>query len=131
MRIERPDWNDFIMGTVPFDSRQLDGLDKWFDQNVEPVNRMLESGVEVYGDKDNTQGTWVMSEEDGDVNACESDTHKALLINITPIVKDTAESLLRDLINTWDAAEFDEAIDTLCINRKLYDRAKALLGEKE
>lgn len=62
------------------------------------ANRILaERGVRVYGSFDNAYneaiGAW------GD--KASDDTHQALLIAVEPLRKDSAEGLLREIVNMW------------------------------
>lgn len=91
-------------------------FNKWFTEEVEPINKMLSEGVEVYN-TDSGYG-WADTLE---VRA----VRKATLINIQPIKKETAEDVLRDIVNKWwkdrekSCPELDE-----------YEaRAKAVLDE--
>ena len=72
----------------------------WFDQCVEPVNKMLSEAVEVvsFSPWAGANYTWM---DRGDYKKCdikEDIHHKALLINIEPIKKETAEDILRDIL---------------------------------
>lgn len=51
-------------------------------------------------------------------------THTALLVDVRPIVRDTAESLLRELIEGWATQPKTSALAELC------ERARALLEDK-
>lgn len=50
-----------------------------------------------------------------------NDTHTALLVNVQPFVRDTAEGLLRELIDSYDGVDRD--VD----RRKLIERARNLV----
>lgn len=109
MKIERPNWlNDIIPSDYdPVDNKLkitdpikcfnslLLHLNHWFDNSVEPVNKMLSKRIRVYTTKGN---------HSIDLNAYWSpytmgyDTHEALLINMQLIKKETAEDVLRDLL---------------------------------
>lgn len=84
-KIERPG---------PFEVCNQESFTQWFDTHIEPINQMIEDAVEVVGSKE--WGDWT-SQSLGNVSN-EYRTHKALLINIEPIKKETAEDVLRDLI---------------------------------
>lgn len=79
MKIERPDW------MLHYDMKEnvkVSCVHEWFLREVEPINKMLSEGVETTGFKDDTYG-WVFGvDPDRQI-----DTHKALLIGITPIEK--------------------------------------------
>ena len=111
MRIERPDWKR--MGS-PFLAKST--LDRWFDDVVEPINKMLSEGVEVVGDYTDS-GYWVYDTD--------KPTHKALLINIELTKKDTAEDLIRDLLSSDVVMEADGLENW----KRWKQRAKEVLGE--
>lgn len=78
--------------------------------------------VRSYSDKGAWQATWPapqFSEDDG----C---THTARLICIQPIQKDTAESLLREIVT--NASNYTK--NDVCVDIVLIARARVLLGEK-
>jgi len=107
MRIEKPDWkNKCLSERVKGDSLLscLAALDYWFEDNVAPVNKMLSAGVEVYHDRRLGDCLWETDEKENITN-----THTALLINIQPIKKETAEDVLRYLIK--DGAISDNQIE--------------------
>ena len=113
MKIEKPDWYS-LFGNPSSDFKGC--LDTWFNKNVEPINRMLEKAVEVSGNVDQfSMSMWRATKGRG----TEDNTHKALLINIQPIKKETAEDVLRDIIEN----EF-RSMSTALLNR-----AKAVLNE--
>ena len=66
--------------------RSIDWLlaDKWFNEHVSPINKMLSAGVEVYGNYTDTCGA---REHDFASYIAPRNTHKALLIGITEIEK--------------------------------------------
>lgn len=80
------------------------------------LEALLASAPVVYGVKDADDVGWCAHHD------AEIDTHTALLVNVQPIRKDTAESLLRELIEQCDG-------ETAMIPRHVYDRARALLGK--
>lgn len=62
---------------------------------ADTANRILaERGVRVYGDDSSDGLPWRKK-------ALERHTHTALLVGVTPIAKDTAESLLREVLAAW------------------------------
>jgi hypothetical protein len=82
------------------------------------LERALEKGVRVYGGSRMRSDELWSSESD-----CTDHTRTALVIGIEPIVRDTAESLLREVIKVaqfGSRAEFDAWAE----------RAKKVLGEK-
>jgi len=116
MKIEKPDWammlpiglqglstghreyseccEKRVRKMFPF---VLEHLTNWYEDQVEPINKMLEGAVEVTA--------WQTLDAEKDWIAEENKTglpdhfkcHKALLINIEPIVKESAEDILREL----------------------------------
>ena len=108
MRIERPDWGR--MGS-PFLTKST--MNRWFEEKVEPINKMLSEGTKVEGYFTDS-GYWIY-----DIS---KPTHKALLINIEPIKKDTAEDVLRDFVEAWEGRSG-------FTGKELSQRAKAVLGE--
>lgn len=110
MKIERPDWNGF------FGISDKLGVEAWFNDKVEPINKMLSEGVEVFVPKD-------FKDPDGGFwgkNKQSFDTHKALLINIQPIKKETAEDVLRDILEN----------EVLTPGGATERRAKAVLAQR-
>jgi hypothetical protein len=81
------------------------------------VEALLEKGVRVYGTPDIPAVAWGAKPH-------MLDTHTALLINVRPIVKDTAEGLLRELV-----ALDDKPLATISADcySKIIERAKRLL----
>lgn len=89
-KIERPDFKYILKkynSTIV-----LSKLDDWFDENIVPINKMLEDAVEVYGFKN--ENTWKIDND----NEYDGWTAKAILTNIQPIKKETAEDILRELL---------------------------------
>ena len=85
-QIKRPQW-EHLFGACALEPKYHDehmALNEWFDTYVTPVNKMLSEGVEVYGVWDTTNIPDIVcrfgTTED-------LPTHKALIINIEPIVK--------------------------------------------
>lgn len=81
---------------------------------------LAERGTVVYGSgipEANAQHGWVT---EGWRDSAGEDTHTALLIAIEPIAKDTAEGLLREMLETHGT----------CITKEWTDRARKLLHEK-
>ena len=70
-------------------------LDQWFDEHVEPINKMLDEASVVYSYRnDSKEGCWFTDFEQ------KKDRYKskALLINIEPIKQRTREESLTDCI---------------------------------
>lgn len=117
-KIKRPYWD--LTGLVDW---QLKGsvFTKWFDENIEPINRALDEAVKVYAHKA------FETDEEGNVyywgkDPSVGDKYKALLINIEPIKKETAEDVLRDIVeDNYLNKRHDE------IYKDLKKRAKAVL----
>jgi len=108
MKIKRPDWDEFNVDK----SYSLNQLNDWFDEYIEPVNKMLGGGIEVYvGDS----GIWT-HDHDG------VKTTKALLIDIKLIKRETAEDVLRELIYKGTPRTQHQ--------KEIWERAKAVLEDK-
>ena len=122
MKIERPDWFDEV-DIYKKNLHMGPKLSEWFDARVEPINKLLSEGVEVYGFMDRGKSgnapLFYRELETGE-------THKALLIKITPIKKETAEDVLRELCRRWN-----EDVSNSLIMDDLIDRAKAALEREE
>lgn len=94
------------------------------------LEALLEKGVRVYGAKgqsvreDLRDGNWFLSRE----NWPEADT-TALMINIRPIVKDTAESLLEECMRIIDDGRSKVTVDPR--SQELYERARKLLASRQ
>ena len=108
MKIQRPNWSHMVT---------VDTLDGWFDAHVEPINKMLEAGVEVYATRNRPE--WLN-------NKFEDTPHKALLINIEPIKQETAADVLRDFVNDMSQYEHHTTQITPYIQR-----AKAALERED
>jgi len=80
MKIERPDW----LGMLKHRAMDSEILNAWFNAYVSPINKLLSEGVEVYMPSNST--VWGIT-----ASKTFKDTHKALLINIQPIKKESAE----------------------------------------
>jgi len=109
-KIERPDWRCF-----PNDA----SLAEWFNENVEPINKMLSEGVEVNCIQSN-DNVWYYRDN---INNLHSVTQKAFLINIEPIKKENAKDVLRDYIRAYDGEVMD------CGEIELYNRARKVLED--
>lgn len=124
MKIKRPDWESLCnVGTDIFlHEKSKTWLDVWFDREIQPVNKILEEGVEVYG-CDNGGCNWQMQER---IDASDFDTHKALLINIQPIMKETREERFETFIQKIATSNDSDFFDY----HALSSIAKALLEDK-
>jgi len=94
----------------------------WFKEQVEPINKILEAGTEVRGNKTNTLGWSFLEYFPPELNY----THKALLINIEPIKKETAEDVLRDMLENMHKLDKEYKIPPGWLNR-----AKKVLSRDE
>lgn len=124
MKIEKPDWLELLnYGPTGFNLETESILDTWFRRNVEPVNKMLSEGVEVYS-YENESG-WVVRElnNSGDLE------EKALLINIQPIVRETAEDVLRDYLETEEESIRKNGPYHNSPFTQIIERAKAVLNK--
>ena len=83
MKIERPCWLDLLEGTSIGYSDKV--FDAWFDEAVEPINKMLAEGVEVFGPTKTTYKDQLIYVESWTKDRHVGDFQKALLINIQPI----------------------------------------------
>lgn len=94
--------------------------------SLDKANRLLlEKGTAVYGVKDKFTGLLNMNEQPG-----ASDTHSALLINIEPIERDSAESLLRDIITAGSLLDIHTRESLEGTLKRFYDRARKLLAKE-
>jgi len=114
-KIEKPNWEELFK--TPLISKIIDALDNWFFEFVVPNNREVENAVEVRGTRTGNYAQW--SEENPLVDR--GFTHKALLINIEIIKKETAEDVLRDILENG----------LLTPNGRTEMRAKAILEQYE
>ena len=119
-KIKRPSWPHKYSKTVV----SLESFNNWFDHFVEPYNKLIEGAVEVksYG----TQTLWRNeSVTQKYLNGVEYvpvlETHRAYLIGIEPIKEETAEDVLREILDNTVVGDMDSYTD-LC------KRAKAVLG---
>ena len=117
-KIERPYWWNDNNFTSPAEQQTLKNLREWFDTHIEPHNKLIEGAVEVWSP--NNGSGWHDNLVDG------VSTHRAYLIGIQSIKKETAEDVLRDFKN--EMSKWNESTPQL---HELYKRAKAVLGEIE
>lgn len=100
---------------MPPKPTNADTFHTWFDREIKSL---FENAVEVYSQDgsdwiENVPTNWA--------------THKALLINIQPIKEDTAEDLLREIVNTQQVGtEIDWATW-----RNVIDKARKYLEKKK
>lgn len=125
-KIEKPDWN--TMGTYIMRSHRLE-LDKWFSKHIEPINKMLDEAVEVYECKDepeHSSGNWYQYPKD-----CLK-INKALLINIQPVKKESAEDVLKLFIENYRVANGEQGFGEIPLKNleKVFFRALKVLNEK-
>lgn len=84
-------------------------FNEWFDD-------LLKNSVRVYGSSHHLdEGVFALGKTLG-----EEDTHTALLVDIQPIKKETAEDVLREMLKKGQILPTDKG---------LFYRAKAALGE--
>jgi len=112
-KIERPDWGKLIYVNWHDKSVSWYEIDWWFKTHIKPLNKAIDEALEVNLIKEENMV------HDLNFDVKKTNTHKALLINITPIVKDTAESVLRDILENG----------ILTPNGATEMRAKKVLGE--
>lgn len=79
LQIEKPDWHKMICAKngywVPIQESYVKELHQWFQENVEPINKILSEAIEVTSSNGN----------DWNDEAAINLTHKAILINIQKI----------------------------------------------
>lgn len=83
------------------------------------LEALLAKGVRVYGDPNIMGQVW------SDRNSLNLDTHTALLVGIEPIKRDSAEDVLRDMIEQWDGLNGYSRL------QELLERAKRVVGKSE
>lgn len=88
-KIEGPDWSklDSMLSEV-------DLVEDWFKQYVEPVNCAIDKAVRVYSYTGNDDSYWCLESQSKEL----SKNHQALLINIEPIIKKTREERLEAFV---------------------------------
>jgi len=91
MKIDRPDW--LTMTQSPDEHWRLGQLDKWFNENVKPLNDKIEKAIRVYG-PDPTTIVFCRDQVE------ELDRYSGLVIDYGPMKKETAEDVLRDYLKT-------------------------------
>lgn len=91
-----------------------DHFNEWYDKVFENAVEVLGHGSQRFWHKDSTH----LSDEP---------THKALLINITPI-KESAEDILKELMDTLVQPSGGSHV---CCHRKYIEKAKAFLEKKK
>jgi len=99
---------------------KFDDFNEWFDQNIEPLNELIRNGRRVVGYENKITG-WIWKYSGlGDGNTEET----AFLINRQPIEQDSAEKVLRDIVekskDVWSTDISEEV-----------KRAKKLLAKGE
>lgn len=122
MKIKKPCWEDLLC-YIDYEATEKN-LDMWFEENVEPVNKVLSEGVEVRGPF-TTFKSWEVPF-----------THlgselKALLINIQPIKQQSREEKLEELVKEFTDLWDEKATGSGALFTDVYDKAKALLESKE
>ena len=125
-KIERPDWNNLIYHCR--DGLNIDlitVLDKCWDEYVEPMNKLIENAVEVSGEsRSSTDGLWNMHETILG-KALPNHTHKAYLIGIEPIKKESKYDFIK-----WVIA-VTELYKETPLGELVNKRAKAVLEEND
>lgn len=118
-QIERPDWLKMWAQPPQFQNT----YNEWFDEHVEPVNKLLSEAVEVFG-YDTESSIW----QKPDYHDLHQVTHKAYLIGIEPIKEETAEELLIEARGRLASIDPNEHYD---ITKKItaYLKANRVLGE--
>ena len=116
LKIERPDWSLFV------DEFGVD-FDKWFDSEIEPLNKILEGAEWVHCFKDLERNCW-----ECDSQPHEKDTHKALLIGIEPIKRESAEEILNEIL---ESNMHGNIMDWDVLHEKIHRAKRALENEGE
>lgn len=92
--------------------------------NADELERVLEQAPVVYARKLSDDSGW----HHFNCEPWSTDTHFGRVLCVQPIVKDTAESLLRELVDLWCHTSYS-AYDGPTVT-KLANRARALLEGK-
>ena len=100
-------------------------FDKWFDKYVAPLNALIEGAVEVWseagwggiGHSSNLWGKEIRP----------SDTHKAYLIGIEPIVQESAADILKEWVERMECLHISKFVGN---ELEMFDRAKAALARE-
>lgn len=101
-------------------------FEQWWNSEIAPL---FENAVEVYGSEDRkgySQFAWLQERH-------ELDKHKALLVNIRPIVQDSAEDILRELVggmNKTTLITYKGDHPPMNAFNVWFDKAKAFLEKK-
>jgi len=95
-------------------------LDNWWKKEVEPINKMLRDAVEVHSHMRSGEVCWA------EKGFAKDATHRAYLIGIEPIKKETAEDVLRDYIRRCESDESGSMDVT-----DIIERAKRVLENEE
>lgn len=115
--IKRPEWYGRYFDTesmTPGISDILRKFNDWYSHEVEPLNELIRNGETVYENTDDDAGFYYWYDQKDS-----STQSKALLIGIEPIKKDTAYSLLEEILHGEE-----------CFTSKDWQaRAKAVLGD--
>lgn len=86
--IKKPDWNIILGGLWPYGYKTLD---QWFQENVEPVNKLIKGAVRVAS----------ANGKDWNDEPAMNLTHQAWLIGVEEIETESAEDVLRDLVENY------------------------------
>jgi len=121
LKIERPDWVELFTKARAGGGNSMHPYMDWFDEHVEPINSILADATEVYLRNNSIPAEWHNVKSEG------NQSHKAFLIGTEPIVKETAEDVLRDIVN--DCSEHAAGF-TATIRIEDIERAKAVLENK-
>ena len=79
-KIERPFGKELDVYKYGTSAEVWKAFNQWFQDNIEPLNKLIEDAVEVYNDE-NHQNEWTEDES----LLCKPAAHKAYLIGITPL----------------------------------------------
>ncbi len=125
MFIKRPNWMELINGTFPQETTR-DSLNNWFSECVRPVNKIVNEGVMLTGNKSIGDNYLYFDSRVHQASIPIPKHHKitGLLINIEPIKEKTREEkfeeFLRCILNN-DASHMTRTM--------IIDKAKELLKD--
>jgi len=105
MNIKEPDWKLFSRHRLQ-ETSEVE-LKEWYRLNVKPINKMLAEGAEVFSDSRVGDHSWFESVPQ------KVQENTALVINVQPIEKDSAEKICKDLAEMYNGVISNEKIKEL------------------
>lgn len=125
-KIKKP---DFVAMWAQSSSTSMKSVyDKWFEENVEPINKAIDDAEVVYGWGKGYD--WYPSQTIYKKNVTQPH-HKALLINIEPIKQKTREEKLEEFVEAFLAEQSSRSYEKGEAMYILKQRARVLLNEEE